>query len=739
MDLRGQSIGWARAAVAVAALYALLVAAFVPAPVGLPSADPLASLCLHDGSDASGDAPAAPHLHRGCCTAALQATALPPPVADFAPVRWPPARLAFAPSRPEADRFRGPGRPSVPPRPEVHRSPDASPATDPSDEVFPCPLSHRGAPGAAALLCLSCLLPARAQEGAPPTALPEVAVAGAAGSLTVPSVEEQRRAVERDRRLGRLRRFARRREPLHEQPDGRAPRRAGRLRADALRPGDPAVDPGLRRSRAASIRAASRSCRTASRSTSPTGPATSTSSIRSRFRSVEVFKGGNALLFGASTLGGAVNAVSPTAYTATAPAFVRLEGGSFGAVRASVQASADPGRRRRAPQRHAVAPGRVPGAPEPGLRPGERQSRLPDRAGDRDAVLSRRSTTRARSCRARCRLSDALNFPDPGEPRRDHGQPGARRLGPADRQPDLVRARRRHARSSTPGSSTRTSTTRSSRSSTRTASTYGIAPHWTGTLRRRRPPQRPHGRRCATSAARTRPCNSSTSRASGARRPRGRARTRTTTRPSSTTASGSRPNSPSWRARSCSGRSATSTTCFVAPVRRREPRLRRLQPEDRAALPARADDPGLRRPRPLARRAGLLRPRAVQPRGPDLRAAGGPEGLDGRGRHARQRRPLPLGRDALPVGDPGRARSTSTPTRRSASRPRPSTPTGRGTRALELGGAVRPRARPLGPRRGRHAVDRPGLDAERLPLRPGPGVRRQPDRRDPARTCCARR
>jgi iron complex outermembrane receptor protein len=56
-------------------------------------------------------------------------------------------------------------------------------------------------------------------------------------------------------------------------------------------------------------------------------------------RSVEVYKGGNALIFGSSTLGGAVNFVSPTAYTAVAPAFVRLEGGAFGALRTSMQVS----------------------------------------------------------------------------------------------------------------------------------------------------------------------------------------------------------------------------------------------------------------------------------------------------------------------------------------------------------------------------------------------------------------
>ncbi|MBV9078177.1 MAG: TonB-dependent receptor plug domain-containing protein, partial [Methylobacteriaceae bacterium] len=56
-------------------------------------------------------------------------------------------------------------------------------------------------------------------------------------------------------------------------------------------------------------------------------------------RAVEIYKGGNALIFGSSTLGGAINFVTPTAYTAVAPTFVRFEGGSFGAVRSSFQAS----------------------------------------------------------------------------------------------------------------------------------------------------------------------------------------------------------------------------------------------------------------------------------------------------------------------------------------------------------------------------------------------------------------
>jgi len=56
-------------------------------------------------------------------------------------------------------------------------------------------------------------------------------------------------------------------------------------------------------------------------------------------RSAEVYKGGNALAFGASTLGGAINFVTPTAYTAIAPNVLRIEGGSFGAIRGNAQIS----------------------------------------------------------------------------------------------------------------------------------------------------------------------------------------------------------------------------------------------------------------------------------------------------------------------------------------------------------------------------------------------------------------
>ena len=56
-------------------------------------------------------------------------------------------------------------------------------------------------------------------------------------------------------------------------------------------------------------------------------------------RSVEVLKGGNALPFGTSTFGGAINFVTPTAHTAVAPNMFRMFGGSFGTLQGSVQLS----------------------------------------------------------------------------------------------------------------------------------------------------------------------------------------------------------------------------------------------------------------------------------------------------------------------------------------------------------------------------------------------------------------
>ncbi|MGE3623780.1 MAG: TonB-dependent receptor family protein [Bdellovibrionales bacterium] len=56
-------------------------------------------------------------------------------------------------------------------------------------------------------------------------------------------------------------------------------------------------------------------------------------------RSTEVYKGGNALSYGGSTLGGAVNFVTPTAAMALAPNSLRMESGSFGTLRGNGQFS----------------------------------------------------------------------------------------------------------------------------------------------------------------------------------------------------------------------------------------------------------------------------------------------------------------------------------------------------------------------------------------------------------------
>ncbi len=56
-------------------------------------------------------------------------------------------------------------------------------------------------------------------------------------------------------------------------------------------------------------------------------------------RSAEVYKGGNGLMYGSSTFGGAINFVMPTAYTAIAPNIFRVFGGSFGTIQGNAQVS----------------------------------------------------------------------------------------------------------------------------------------------------------------------------------------------------------------------------------------------------------------------------------------------------------------------------------------------------------------------------------------------------------------
>ncbi|MFO6448243.1 TonB-dependent receptor family protein [Erythrobacter sp. NE805] len=60
-------------------------------------------------------------------------------------------------------------------------------------------------------------------------------------------------------------------------------------------------------------------------------------------RYMEVFKGANGLRYGAASLGGAVNIVSPTGLTARAPIALRAEGGSFATFRGNASASGKSG------------------------------------------------------------------------------------------------------------------------------------------------------------------------------------------------------------------------------------------------------------------------------------------------------------------------------------------------------------------------------------------------------------
>ncbi|NNM72685.1 TonB-dependent receptor family protein [Enterovirga aerilata] len=200
-----------------------------------------------------------------------------------------------------------------------------------------------GARGASALSCLLWLAapvgPAAAQDA--PVALPEITVQGSGppqGSLTVPSVEAQRDAVNAtvgsvafiDARSFENRYTNNITDVLRETPGVFAQTRYGQEIRLSIR------GSGLARSfhtRGVEILQDGIPFNFADGS----GDYYQIDPLA--LRSVEVFKGGNALVFGSSTLGGAVNFVTPTAYTALAPAFVRIEGGSFGAFRANAQVS----------------------------------------------------------------------------------------------------------------------------------------------------------------------------------------------------------------------------------------------------------------------------------------------------------------------------------------------------------------------------------------------------------------
>ena len=93
-------------------------------------------------------------------------------------------------------------------------------------------------------------------------------------------------------------------------------------------------------------------------------------------RSAEIYKGGNGLAYGSSTLGGAINFVTPTAYTAIAPNVLRLEGGSFDTFRGNAQLSRKVGDLDFLGQPDRYLFGRLSQPFRPALDPEQRQHRL---------------------------------------------------------------------------------------------------------------------------------------------------------------------------------------------------------------------------------------------------------------------------------------------------------------------------------------------------------------------------
>ncbi|TCZ64362.1 TonB-dependent receptor family protein [Roseicella aquatilis] len=188
---------------------------------------------------------------------------------------------------------------------------------------------------------LAALLPAAALAQAPePTAtLPEMQVIGQApGSLTAPSLVDQRRQVEerpaaarfieseefRDRRAFTLR------DMLQDTPGVLVQERYGQELRLSLR--------GSGIARGFHLRGVE-----LLQDGIPVNLADGSGDFYQidplAVRSVSVFPGGNALAYGASTLGGAIDFVTPTARTAEAPTLLRAEGGSYGTWRLSGQAS----------------------------------------------------------------------------------------------------------------------------------------------------------------------------------------------------------------------------------------------------------------------------------------------------------------------------------------------------------------------------------------------------------------
>ncbi len=203
-------------------------------------------------------------------------------------------------------------------------------------------LLFRGGSVLPALLCLA--PPASAQQTAGALPLEQIEVAGSAvaaaggGSLTVPSVAEQRRSL--DRTVGSVgfvdaadiqNRYANTlRDVLKDVPGVTVQERYGQEVRLSIRGSGVARGFHLR-----GIELLQDGI--------PLNLADGSGDFYQvdplALRSVEVYKGGNALTFGATTLGGAVNLVTPTARTALAPTIVRIDGGSFNAVRENFQVS----------------------------------------------------------------------------------------------------------------------------------------------------------------------------------------------------------------------------------------------------------------------------------------------------------------------------------------------------------------------------------------------------------------
>jgi iron complex outermembrane receptor protein len=196
--------------------------------------------------------------------------------------------------------------------------------------------AHARAPGGALFLAL---LPAAVLAQEPVTTLPEMTVVGQApGSLTVPTVAEQRKQVEQTPAAARFieaeefrnRRAFTLRDVLADTPGVFVQDRYGQELRLSVR--------GSGIARGFHLRGLE-----VLQDGIPVNLADGSGDFYQidplALRSATVLPGGNALAYGASTLGGAINFTTPTAYTAEAPNILRAEAGVWGTWRLSGQAS----------------------------------------------------------------------------------------------------------------------------------------------------------------------------------------------------------------------------------------------------------------------------------------------------------------------------------------------------------------------------------------------------------------